>query len=656
MRKMKKVLAGILSAAMMLSSMTLSAFAAQTTTPATIDTTKKGSLTIHKYEYNGDEGQTGTGSENDAVPEEANKLAGAGFTIYKVEDIDALTAYYNTNPTDLPPVENYVENDAVKAGAAKWTSDEKVTGTDGIVTFDDLDLGLYVVVETTTPAAVTDPMDPFILSVPMTTVDGDNWLYDIHVYPKNGTQYGEIKLEKTGENGEKLAGVTFVLQKKNADGSWTDITKSAGAAGDNTGDPLNLVTSSNGVISVANLTQGTYRFIETSVGENHGYIMDGATAYEFKVNADGTATYGDSTGASVKISVNNEKPDLTKQVKDRVDGTWKQESDYNVGDDIPYLITVDVPKNIVKLVDFVVTDTPTNLTDKVDTVKLTCGGADVASNAYSVAATEDGGFVVTFVPANMAAYAGKQIEIRYSAELLSTAKTTTDGNPNTAKLEYSNKILPDSDDGYNPNKPGTPDKDVIKDNAIVYTFRLDIEKVGENNVPLSGVVFDLYKEVAAGTTGAVAGNSDNGLDSAKSWLKLATLTTDTDGKVSQSGLANGKYYLVETKTNNGYNLLKSPVEVTLNVAYATSMAQSWEWEIVDGVKTLVKHEITASATTFTNTDDTNGKDGYEVQKVINKKGFELPTTGGMGTLMFTAIGVILMLGGALVLFKSKKRA
>lgn len=656
MRKMKKVLAGILSAAMMLSSMTLSAFAAQTTTPATIDTTKTGSLTIHKYEYNGDEVIKGTGSENDGVPSGANKLAGAGFTIYKVEDIDALTAYYSTNPTDLPPVGNYVENGAVKAGAAKWTSGEKITGTDGVVTFDNLELGLYVVVETTTPAAVTDPMDPFILSVPMTTVDGDNWLYDIHVYPKNGTKYGEIKLEKTGENGEKLAGVTFVLQKENEDGSWTGITKKAGAAGDNTGADLNLVTSDSGVISVDGLTQGTYRFIETSVGDNYGYIMDGATAYEFIVNADGTATYGDSTGASVKISVNNEKPDLTKNVKDRESGEWKQESDYNVGDDIPYLIKVDVPKNIVKLVDFVVTDTPTNLTDKVDTVKLTCGGADVASNAYSVAATEDGGFVVTFVPANMAAYAGKQIEIRYSAELLSTAKTTTDGNPNTAKLEYSNKILPDSDDGYNPNKPGTPDKDVIKDNAIVYTFRLDIEKVGENNVPLSGVVFDLYKEVAAGTTGAVAGNSDNGLDSAKSWLKLATLTTDTDGKVSQSGLANGKYYLVETKTNNGYNLLKSPVEVTLNVAYATSMAQSWEWEIVDGVKTLVKHEITASATTFTNTDDTNGKDGYEVQKVINKKGFELPTTGGMGTLMFTAIGVILMLGGALVLFKSKKRA
>ena len=53
MKKFKKLLAGLLAGAMMLGSMSATAFAAQTTTPATIDTTKTGSLTIHKYEYNG---------------------------------------------------------------------------------------------------------------------------------------------------------------------------------------------------------------------------------------------------------------------------------------------------------------------------------------------------------------------------------------------------------------------------------------------------------------------------------------------------------------------------------------------------------------------------------------------------------------------------
>ena len=58
----------------------------------------------------------------------------------------------------------------------------------------------------------------------------------------------------------------------------------------------------------------------------------------------------------------------------------------------------------------------------------------------------------------MNAYAGKQLVITYNAELLSTAVTTTVGNTNSAKLEYSNKILPGQDgDPYNPNKPENPD-------------------------------------------------------------------------------------------------------------------------------------------------------------------------------------------------------
>lgn len=660
MRKIKKVLAGIMSAAMIMSSMTLTAFAAQTTTPATIDTTKTGSLTIHKYEYNGDDATPGTGAENDSVPKDANPLAGAGFTIYKVADINALTAYYSTSPTDLPDINTYVENGAIKTGYANnKVGDEVVTSTDGIAEFDNLALGFYVVIETTKPAAVTSAMDPFLVSVPMTTADGDNWLYDVHVFPKNGTKYGEVKLEKTGVGNVKLEGVTFVLQKQNANGGWDSITKKAGAAGDNTGADLNLTTNPNGLISVDGLTQGTYRFIETSVGEaNIGYIKDGATDYTFVVTDEGKVTYNETTAESVTISVTNDKPDLTKQVKDRTTNEWKQDSDYNVGDKIDYKVTVDVPQNITKLVEFKVTDTPINLEDDITTVALTCGSETVAANAYTVA-KEGKGFTVTFVPAQMAAYAGEQIEITYKAELLSSAVTTTNGNPNTAKLEYSNEIFPDTNDSDNPNKPEdpdkTPDKDVIEDNAIVYTFKLTIDKTGENGAKLKDVVFDLYKEVEAGTTGAVSGNSDNGLDASKTWLKMNTLTTDESGTVSQSGLANGTYYLVETKTNEGYNLLKAPVEIKLNIVYKTSMTETWVWETVDGVKTLVKHEINTEKTTFTGTDDTMEKEGVEVQDIVNKKGFTLPTTGGMGTLMFSIIGAILMIGAAIVLFRSSKR-
>ena len=418
MGKFKKMLAGMLSVAMVVSTMTVSAFAAQTTTPSTIDTTKKGSITIHKYEYNGTGGTIGTGSESDQVPEGAKALEGAGFTIYKVADAKDLEEYYSTNPTELPSVEEYTQDGKIKAAYEnKKVGNEIKTGADGIAAFKDLDLGFYVVVETTTPDKVTTPVKPFLVSVPMTTTDGDNWLYDLHVYPKNKTTYGGVTLEKQGNTEkDKLAGVTFVLQKKTGD-TWTNVTTN-----ESNGEDLELVTDKNGQISVDGLSQGTYRFIETDRGNNDGYIMDGATTYEFVVGADGKITYNGKTENNITITVKNEKPDLTKEVKDRTDLTWGQDSDYNVGDMVPYKITVKVPSNITKLKYFTVTDTPTNLKDAVNTVEVKDGDTAVAKDAYTVAGAGNG-FTVTFDPAKMGDYAGKELVITYSAELLSTAKT-----------------------------------------------------------------------------------------------------------------------------------------------------------------------------------------------------------------------------------------
>ena len=658
MKKFKKLLAGLLAGAMMLGSMSATVFAAQTTTPATIDTTKEGSLTIHKYEYNGtDITHNGTGSENDTLPgqgegeEKPKALAGAGFTIYKVADVNELTNYYSTNPEALPDVTTYVDNGKIKSAySSKKVGEEVKTDVNGIAAFTGLDLGFYVVIETTTPDKVTTPADPFLVSIPMTTVDGEDWLYDVHVYPKNKTTYGGVTLEKQGKNGAKLQGVTFVLQKQNGT-RWTDVETN-----ESTGDKLTLKTDNNGQIKVDGLSQGTYRFIETDRGNNDGYIMDGATTYEFTVTPEGKITYDGKTENNIKVSATNEKPDMTKQVKDRTSGDWKQETDYNVGDMVPYQITVDVPSNITKLKTFTLTDTPTNLDDKVNTVKVTCDNADVADDAYEVTTNGEHGFKITFVTTKMADYAGKQLVITYNAELLSTAVTSTDGNTNSAKLEYSNKILPDTDDGSNPNKPGEPGKDYIENTTTVYTFGLQVVKKAEkaDGTPLKGVKFDLYKEVPAGTTNAITGNAAKalGLDSNKTWLKIneAPLTTDENGKVSQSGLANGTYYLVETKTNEGYNLLKAPVEVKLNIDYTTTTKNEY-YKDEKGVKTLVKHEVIK--TTFDN-DDTK-TEGIHTETIINKKGFTLPTTGGMGTIAITALGVALAFAGVLIIGASRKK-
>lgn len=626
MGKFKKMLASMLSAAMVMSTMTVSAFAAQTTTPSTI-TKKSGSITIHKYEYNGNEKGNGTGSEKDKAPDGAKALEDVGFTIYKVADEKDLEKYYSTNPTALPSVGDYTTKDGkIKTEYAKGQVGKEITtDKDGIAKFENLALGFYVVVETKTPDKVTKAIEPFLVSVPMTTTDGENWLYDVHVYPKNTTTYGGVTLEKQGNTeADKLAGVTFELQKKTGN-TWTNVTTS-----ESNGTDLNLITNENGQIRVDGLSQGTYRFIETDRGNNDGYIMDGVTPYEFVVGVDGKTTYKGEKANT--ITVKNEKPELTKKVKDRTNGEWKQESDYNVGDMVPYKITVKVPSNITKLKYFTVTDTPTNLKDDVSTVAVKVKEENTAVEGEAYKVDEAGnGFTVAFNPEKMTSYAGKELVITYSAKLLSTAETTKVGNSNTAKLEYSNKILTNTEN---------PGKDTIEDKAIVYTFKLNIIKKANSveGKALNGVKFDLYKEVPAGTEGAATAEQvkEAGLNTRKTWLRVAqNLTTKDKGEVSCSGLANGTYYLVETKTVDGYNLLKAPVEVNLKVEYVRTTK--------DGV----------TKTEFKENSETS--DGTHSETIINKRGFQLPTTGGMGTLLFSVIGVIVMIAAAFILLKGRKK-
>lgn len=659
MGKFRKMLAGVLSAAMVLSTMTVTAFAADTKMPTINDTTKTGSITIHKYEYNENSENHATGEEDrPQLPEGATPLQGAGFTIYKVADVNDLTKYYKANPESLPSVDEYLIDGKINDSKVLEKIPEAKTDKDGIAKFNNLALGFYVVVETTTPDKVTTPVEPFIVSVPMTTKDGDNWLYDVHVYPKNKTTYGGVTLEKKGNNTEPLSGVKFVLQKWNATAStWENAKNETGVEGVPFGE---LTTDDNGKITVDGLSQGKYRFIKINRGDNNsGYIMDGATTYVFTVTAEGKIDYDGKEENNITITVNNEKPDMKKEVQDRTSNAWKHDTDYNVGDMIPYKITIDVPSNITKLKEFTLTDTPKNLEDDINSVVVKCGKATLEKNTnYAIDKdTVDGkGFKITFKTSTMEAYAGKQIVVTYDAELLSTAVTTTEGNPNTAKLEYSNKILPDTDDNGNPNKPGTPGKDAIKDTATVYTFKLQINKKansveGDN---LTGVKFDLYKEVPAGTEGAASAEDvkNAGLDTNKKWMKIAADLTTENGTVEKSGLANGTYYLVETKTVEGYNLLKAPVEVTLNIVYKTTTKKEYVTD-ENGVKTLVKNEIEKTETTFT--ENEANSTGTHTETIINKKGFELPITGGMGTVLFSIAGFALMAGAAFVLLRGRRK-
>lgn len=653
MKRMKKLLTGLLTLGMTLSMMTMTAFAAEPSAKMpTIDETKKGSITIHKYEYNGEGGKTGTGEDNQIPPEGATALAGVTFKITKIAELDA---YYGKDSGKLPSVE-----EAQRIAATKTDSVEKDTDADGVATFDNLSLGLYLVQETDAPAQITGKVGDFLVSVPMTNATGDDWLYNVHVYPKNSSTYGEVTLQKKGQIGstspENLEGVQFKLEVKNADSTtWTKVTKN------NKDVPIGLngilTTGADGKINVKDLAPGDYRFVEVQVPKDTGYIADLKTEYKFTVAAtkgtkeDGIEYQAGSILINNKyvdtaqhpIEVINYKPAVEKEVQDKA-GDWKNASvDYSVGDTIPYRVTVDIPANIADLKTFTLTDTPTNQEYQSGTLKIYSD--DTFSNrildTYVGTANGDG-WKIEFTPADLAAYKGSKIYITFDMKLKENAVTVgPNGNTNEIKLDYSNKILP----GTDPN-PGTDE--IIKE-TTVYTFEIAVEKVDASNeaTKLKGVTFDLYRELDSAATGeGVLTDPVKGLTGKFKKVKEG-LTTKTDGTVSVSGLANGTYWLVETKTIENYNLLKKPIKVQIAATYS-------ETETIKIDTNSATGKTTTTTTKVKHLNDA-GNNGVFKTVVKNSKGFTLPTTGGIGTFVFTFAGIAMMAAAVILLITGKKK-
>lgn len=693
--KLKRLFTAILSAALTLSLCAMPAMATEGGTTAGTpladgmpvwDTTKKGSITIHKFEYNPSSGapsQQGTGAEGEGAPAGATPLDGVTFEIYQVQSQTWLESYYGGQVTassqdfsKMDASDYYTKNSTtgaitVNSGATKVaTVTTTTTETDkGVAKKDGLALGLYLVVETSAPDKVTSPAAPFLVSVPMTRIADTtttnkltDWIYDVHVYPKNSTTYGQVTIEKKGYTGGgtgvALEGVQFKLQKQNG-ADWTDIT-----ANDSNGSTYNLTTDINGKITIAGLSQGNYRIFEDAYSgdsANKGYILD-AEYHNFTVQKDGQIKVGENIATPIAtIQVANHRPDMKKEVKKG--DSWAQDAPYGVGDTVPYKITIEVPQNIDKLSTFTVTDTPTGLKDNVGSIKIKDGTTALTSGTdYTVAAEGTDGFKIDFILTSntVKACAGHTVTITYNAVVKDTAVVGGNGNSNNAKLTYTNKINSD-------NIPGTT-TNTIEDSAVMYSFGIKVVKTAENGTTtLADVVFDLYREAKLGETSIVDAETVKkaGLDSTKSWILVKSgLTTNASGIIDTSdsnnatnythGLANGDYYLVETKTVDGYNLLTKPVEVKLDVTATTTWQKT---NVYDASGNLVKHG-TVTKTTFTHTSN-NGdttKTELAVAKVINRKGFTLPVTGGFGTLLFSGIGVLLVLAGVGVLFSLKKKS
>lgn len=705
--KLKRLLTGVLSAVMALSVCAMPAAAADATNKqVTFDPTREsGSLTIMKYEQSEEQKQNN---------KKGDLLGGVTFKAYLLATIKQTEDNGNINLTyevqapfngivtdeDLNGSASYIDNTSKmidskklydelmkKSGmaAAMASASAKVytetTGTEsdnkGKAVFKQLPLGIYLIEEADAPNQIVTKSASFIVSIPRVDVNGA-WQYDVTAEPKNVGVYGGVTLTKTGRvagdtgEGTGIAGVEFLLEYKNTknNDSWdpVDLSKYDVAFGTQVkGLAGHVKTGADGVINIKKLTHGEYRFTEISAV--NGYIADTNAVYEFRVTETGAVQVkqqnGDYVDALEGIKVINERPDFDKDVTKRGGTTsTNNDADYGVGDMVPYTLTIKVPQGIGSMKTFAVTDTitPTQLEYQKDVVVTGTdkNGTAITSDNYKVTYADGGSsFTVDFKPQNQTdlteEFADQTITIKYTAKLLSGAAITSAGNVNKAELVYSNKTSVTGEE--------TPDdKNTIHDEGVIYTFRTAIQKTDPDGMTLDGVSFVLYKKYDetdgtideqtstilfnGETCNVITGNAAKkyGLTAESKWIEVKSDKTANQGNIMASGIPCGEYYWVETETLNGYNLLKDPVKADLTIAYEATWKTSTEY--VNNVMT--KHQFDKTE----NYDDTAMATPITV---VNRKGFTLPVTGGFGTLLFSGIGVLLVLAGVCVLFSMKKK-
>lgn len=235
------------------------------------------------------------------------------------------------------------------------------------------------------------------------------------------------------------------------------------------------------------------------------------------------------------------------------------------------------------------------------------------------------------------------ITLTYFAELNANAVVGTAGNANNATVEYSNNPSSDSVGESNP------------DISTVYTYEIEIKKFSMDNtdeVPLAGATFEIYDTVT-GTANRepmqlIATSTANTYRVATpqevadaSVTKITAVTSPADGKIKIDGLDLGTYYLKETAAPVGYNQLTGEITVVISTDDSNT-------------STVTESDYTEVYYTVGTTQNTSKNDN-EV-KVENRPGSMLPTTGGIGTIGLTVLGVGVVIFGFVFTSKKKKKA
>lgn len=405
----------------------------------------------------------------------------------------------------------------------------------------------------------------------------------------------------------------------------------------------NIEADATAMVS-ADATNGSYTATFTDL--DYGYYVvavPGATL----ANASGQyATLVSVDSTNVNTDIKGDLPTVDKKVQ--VDGTGKDATDAKIGDTLTFTLTSTIPDmSAYDTYTFNFKDTLSQGLTFGQVTSVTVEGVTnplTVNTDYTVTTPTVSDNTLTVAmkdfKAKQQANAGKKITVTYTATLNENAVVGGAGNTNSAKIQYSN----------NPSTNETGESEPSKVRVFTYGFTVDKytgDEYTDKARRLAGAEFTLapkndtdstaisFVQVSAGdgTTNAVYRVAKTGEEGA-----TTTIITPASGKVVFQGLKNGEYTLTETKAPAGYNKLASAIGVKVN-------GQNNGTDTTNATVTITYNNNNGS-----NYDQTASNGVIPVQ---NKSGAILPGTGGMGTIAFTVIGVLVIALGVAWTLKRK---
>ena len=402
----------------------------------------------------------------------------------------------------------------------------------------------------------------------------------------------------------------------------------------------NITADATATVS-ADASNGKYTATFTGLG--YGYYVvavPGATLANAKSQY---ATLVSVHSTKVDADIKGDLPTVDKKVQ--VNGTGKDATDAKIGDTLTFTLTSTIPDmSAYNTYTFNFKDTLSKgLTfGQVTSVKVEGANSPLTVNTDYTVTTPTASNNNTLTVAmkdfktKQQVNAGKKITVTYTATLNKDAVVGGAGNVNSATIQYSN----------NPSTNGTGESEPSKVRVFTYGFTVDKytgDQYTDAATRLAGAKFTLapkngdpmsFVQVNAGSATAnavyrVAKAGETG---------TTTITTPENGKVDFQGLKNGEYTLTETEAPAGYNKLASAIGVK-----------------VDGRNDGTDN--TDATVTITYNNDNGSVYGEHASNgvipVRNKSGVTLPGTGGMGTIAFTVIGVLVIALGVAWTLKRK---